>query len=533
MLLPNRYRPRLPATAAMAVTITVVACLLRVWAGFGDLWLDEVWSIQLASQVSSPWEIVTQLRSDNNHMLNTAYVAWLGTDQPPLNYRLLSIIAGTLSVLVVGGVAAERGRAEQWTAMVLVATSFLMVHYASEARGYALALLFALTAYWSLFKFLRQRRDRHALCFACCASLGCLSHPTFLYFYLAACFWSADVLLDSIRTWPNAARSLAVLHGLPGFVALVLYLVNFRHYELGGGPTYDLAGVLAQTGSLAVGGPVLGTGAVLGAVCSLAAFLGGLWVLWRDGDTQWKALAFCVVLPLVAAMVTRTPFLFVRYFLVAIVFAHLLFAFGLGWLFRRGRSGQIACAALVILFVAANLLHLKHHYRSQRGHYLAALQFIADHDASKIITIGSNHDHGTSILVDFYRHRLRSPRAIEYCRAADWQNQEDGKVKADWQIKEDRQRKGGWQMRGSRQMGGSRLAGPPNWLILHHDSANGPASFQRTYVVEGQTYRLSKMFDAGILSGWQWFCYRNERQEASLAGKSTSEMLNVATIAER
>ena len=90
MLLPNRYRLRVPATIAIAGAIAAVACILRIWAGFGDLWLDEVWSIQLADEITAPWQVVTRLRSDNNHMLNTAYVAWLGTDQPPLLYRLLS-----------------------------------------------------------------------------------------------------------------------------------------------------------------------------------------------------------------------------------------------------------------------------------------------------------------------------------------------------------------------------------------------------------------------------------------------------------
>jgi hypothetical protein len=73
----------------------------------------------------------------------------------------------------------------------------------------------------------------------------------------------------------------------------------------------------------------------------------------------------------------------------------------------------------------------------------------------------------------------------------------------------------------------------PNWLILHHDPAAGPANYKQHYVVEGQTYKLSKMFDASILSGWQWYCYRNARQEALLAGNPAPEMLNVVTTTDR
>ena len=91
-------------------------------------------------------------------------------------------------------------------------------------------------------------------------------------------------------------------------------------------------------------------------------------------------MAFCIVLPLVAAVVTRTPFLFVRYFLISIVFAQLLAAFGLAWLYRRGRFGQFTFGVLLTLFVVANLIHLGNLYRSGRGNYLAAIQFMADQE---------------------------------------------------------------------------------------------------------------------------------------------------------
>jgi hypothetical protein len=275
---------------------------------------------------------------------------------------------------------------------------------------------------------------------------------------------------------------------------VLLYLVNFRHLEIGGGPAYDLVHVLAQTGSLAIGGPTLGMGAVFAACCFTATVVGSLYVLWREDDRQWTTLAFCIALPLVAAIVTQTPILFVRYFLIAIVFAQLLSAFGLAWLYRRGRFGKFAFVALLALFVLANLIHLGDLYRLRRGNYLAALEFIADRDSNEIITIGSNHDHGTSILIDFYRDRMRSPRVIQCCRAADWTNLGEGSTSPD----------------GSRE---NRSVKHPNWLILHHDPANGPANYQKKYQVAGQTCILSRMFDASILSGWQWFCYRLDHQE--------------------
>lgn len=503
MLLPKRYRLRLSGGVAIAAALATLACALRAWAAGGDLWLDEVWSIQLAEQIAAPWEIATRLRSDNNHMLNTAYVAWLGGDRPLLHYRLMSIVAGTLSVVVAGGIAAERGPIAQRTAMFLTGTSLLMVHYGSEARGYALVMLLALAAYGCLRRFLLRQQARWAIAFACCAALGFLAHPTFLYFYLATGYASVTTLPVIGRRWPETVKPMLILHGLPLGTLLVLYLVNFRHFELGGGPGYQLASVLAQTGSLAVGGPALGAGAIVGALVLVAAVTGSLWVLWRQGDQQWTTLALCVSLPLVAAVATHAPFLFVRYFLIAVVFAQLLCAFGLAWLYRQGRAGRFAFCVLLALFATANLSHLGNLFQARRGHYLAALQYISDQDSSSRITIGSNHDHGSSILIDFYRQRISMPREIEYCRVGDWP------------------------------------APGPEWLILHHDPADGPSNYGPRYVVGGQTYRFSKKFDAAILSGWQWFCYRRVDREAPLAGnslqemKSVQEMLNVAAVSDR
>ena len=50
----------------------------------------------------------------------------------------------------------------------------------------------------------------------------------------------------------------------------------------------------------------------------------------------------------------------------------------------------------------------------------------------------------------------------------------------------------------------------PEWLILHHPKERGPAHFARSYTVEDHRYRLEKVFDSVILSGWQWYCYRRE-----------------------
>jgi len=95
-----------PGRASLALAATLVlAAAARVAGSRNELWLDEVWSLEMARQVASPVEIFTVARHDNNHFLNTLWLyAFRGHDAPAL-LRAHSIAAGIASVLLAWIVA--------------------------------------------------------------------------------------------------------------------------------------------------------------------------------------------------------------------------------------------------------------------------------------------------------------------------------------------------------------------------------------------------------------------------------------------
>ncbi|MGD8255524.1 MAG: hypothetical protein PVF48_14105, partial [Syntrophobacterales bacterium] len=107
--------------------------VLRVWAAFDDFWLDEIMSLGLAQSISHPWEILT-LHHDNNHLLNTLYLFLIGKQQNWVWYRTLSVVTGTASVAIIAYTTFRRGFLEAATATVLVALSYPLILYSSEAR---------------------------------------------------------------------------------------------------------------------------------------------------------------------------------------------------------------------------------------------------------------------------------------------------------------------------------------------------------------------------------------------------------------
>jgi uncharacterized membrane protein len=132
-----------------AAGIVVVAGTVSLLAIFNDLWLDEIWSLDKARHLTSPWAAVTELHHDNNHILNTLVMYLWPNASPEWLYRLPAWLSGVAAVVLAGLIGRRQAGSPLGglIAMVLMGGSYLMVHYASEARGYAMAIAVGLLAF--------------------------------------------------------------------------------------------------------------------------------------------------------------------------------------------------------------------------------------------------------------------------------------------------------------------------------------------------------------------------------------------------
>ena len=166
------------------------------WPARRDRWLDIFYS--------------PDLKLDNNHQLNTLWLYVLGDQHHWVVYRIPALVAGLLAVAVASAIGRHRSRAEGVFAAALgVAVSFMMVVYSTEARGYALVLLFALLAFIALRRYLDTPSVGAAAWFS-------------LWIVLEACVPDVDrPLLSGCRALvrlPTArpvARPPCVLHMVP------------------------------------------------------------------------------------------------------------------------------------------------------------------------------------------------------------------------------------------------------------------------------------------------------------------------------
>lgn len=462
---------------ALPVALVLLAGLLRLLAARGDLWLDEVWSLELLAQLHSPLEIFT-LRHDNNHLLNSLLLWFLRPFDGDLLLRLPAVLCGTASVALAAAVAARSGgpaegppRRRATFAALLVGTSYMMVHYGSEARGYGLLLGLALLALYAAVRGRLEPRSRWAFVYGAAGVLALLAHPLAVHLLLGVAAWSL------LRWWRRGLRGGRLLaactawHAVPFAAAAALVVGFLRGMIIGGGPVEGVAPVLGRAVAYMMGMPTqLGSVALVGIGAGL--LLGGVAWLAARGDDAWVFyLVAGAISPLVTQALQPGDLHFERYFVLSAALTLLLGARLLGALATRGRAGAALATLLVVAFCGAQVPRLVRLLRDGRGQYRAALQLMVDSDPAPRIYVSSDHDLRNWMMLQYYRSRVPGGARLVYVPRRAWAT-----VRPAWQLFH-------------------RFEGEP---------APAPVLTNRL----GGQYRLVASFPSAPLSGWTWFVYR-------------------------
>jgi hypothetical protein len=474
---PAGYPSRVPSARTAIVVVAALALVVRTLAGMNELWLDEIWSYDLAHGLTSAIGVFTAIHHDNNHYLNTLYLYVIGATPVWLVYRIPSIVAGVASVLLAALIARRASITSALFAAVLFASSFLMILYSSEARGYGLAVCFALLAVFAADRFTVNHRAAWGALVAVASMLGFLAHLTFVQAYVAIVVWTAYRLFRQRRGWRAWIDDMVLCHLPPAALVAWLYLVDIRRMEIGGGPESSVFDVTTRALSLALGGPAEGAASVLLAVVALALLMIAIVLVWRSGSDLWILIATATVLsPALMLAVARPAYLFERYFLVAIAFALLSLAWPLAAVLARNRS---AAYTLITLFVVANSVHTARLITRGRGQYLEAMRWMSEHSERRggVVEIGSDHDFRNGMVVGFYSRFLPPSPRIVYLQQSEWP------------------------------------ADGPEWLLLHsQDRAFRPAP--RLGDRGEHQYLLANVYPYAELSGWTWAVYHNTLDKA-------------------
>jgi hypothetical protein len=469
LLAPTRRDTWIACGVAIALGAAV-----RIATAPGDFWLDEVWTWRIARRLGCGLEVFTSIHHSNNHHLNTLVFYWLGEPAHWVVYRIPSLLAGTVSIALAALLADRRGHLEAVLAAFFVAWCFALIHFSSEARGYALAVCFALSAHAALQRDLERPSGWTAAAFALSAALGILAHLIYAFFLAGAIAQFAwRMRREHIPPARAALRALQLL-ALPLAVLAWLYWVDLRWLALGAGNPTDLANVVARSVGYTLGLPIARALALPYALLAAAIVGAGLRLRARANDDAWISYAVTIIAaPVAVLLVLRPEVVAVRYFLIGVTFALLLLADLLARGLRKGGWRRLASAAALGIFLLGNAHYTGLFLKYGRGGYRAALQTMADASTESVLRVGSDHDFRNPIVLQFYARGLGPERKLAYFPRERWPT-----------------------------------AGT-EWFILHR--ARRPAApIEHTRDHAGNPYTLFAAFDHAAISGFYWALYRND-----------------------
>ena len=439
-----------------------------------DLWMDEIWSVELIRELHSALGVFTQTHHDNNHYLNSLFIYFLGQHGNWAGYRVLSEIAGIGTIILAWFIGARRDRSTAFFSMFLVSFSYVAVLYSSEARGYGPLVFFCFLCFLILQSFFERPRWYLAMLFAVSAVLGFTSHLTFMIFLSASLIWFWVRLARSNFSPARIFGWTLGFYTIPFVYLGALYLVDIRYLQIGGGTPIGVLGGYGATLAWVFGGPNASWWQrVTGAITAIG-LLAGLFIVIKQRSDEWIFfLGVAAIIPLSMPLFEHGTLHYVRYFIVAFAFMLLLLARVLTWLWRSRVMGKIACGLVCLLFIALNGQDIRSLFKYGRGQLGDAVRFMAENSKEQPITFGGEQDFRIKFMLGFYWRALMGDKEAGYYDHENWPS------------------------------------GGPEWVAFHKESFSQPVPPGKHFSDKfGNWYELVRSYPTAPLSGVHLFLYR-------------------------
>ena len=344
--------------------ITLAGLALRIAAAQGGLWTDEAWSVIYAAQAQDPLGVFLRINHDNNHHLYSLWLQTIGPTASPMLARAPAILAGSSCVVVAAMLAGRRSRTAGIVAALLFAVTPVLVAFGSEARGYTMMLLAALTMLLLVGDALDGRPARGSSWWLGLVALfGMLSHMTMAAPVGIATLW---VYLERrTEIGPAAALPATVRLMGPALVAtlgVVLFVftaaaLSPTGMRLGGYQPFSAPHYAAALDDLALWSA--GLSAAWPWLIPLLVGTGALWIAaqrpkWLGSRALLYALLVLAV-PLAAAVIRPGNTEFARYYLASTIGVLLFMSAWIGRGLTNRPTIRAAAALLLITLVGVGL----------------------------------------------------------------------------------------------------------------------------------------------------------------------------------
>lgn len=517
---------------ALILILTLAAVLRVLCSSSNEFWLDEIWSIKGVSSLAGIGGVFTDFISDNNHPLNSIYLFFINKlgfnlfEKPSyLICRSLSILCGTLSVLLAYRLGNRLETKCGRVFSLIIALSYIQILYSSEARGYAGAVFASLLSAdillgskdrifsvkkssvddrdsiaelknsqsWTVNPELRSSYIRKvSITLLLASALGLLSHLSYYVFLVSVTIWF--VTTNDKRDLFHRALLLIKVMGPSLILAVILYLTFYRHLSEGSGALGEKTIFILNTISAIFGGPALSVNKPISAVVVVGLLLlfvtivvtECLRVLKKQDHSALLCFLIAIPVPLVLYYIYAPRVIYPRYFLVSITFFLALCANNLVRLSRTSLINRVISTGLLLGFLINSGIKTYELIIWGRGRPIEAINLIDSLATSSVTEISAQQDTRAFDSFKFYEDNFKktSPQYV------------------------------------------ANRAYPTEWYIVEsQDYFESPSSIIEPYA--GHRHCLAGRFNSAELSGFRWFIYRDCEKQGG--GDVTGEVTGRGT----
>lgn len=361
--------------------IAMVGFVLRLASAQGALWLDEAWSAILVRDAGTPAAVLLRINHDNNHHLNSIWLSLVGFGAPPPLARALSIVTGSIAVMVAGAIGARHGRTVALVTAFGFAICPVLVTMGSEARGYAPMSLALLTSIWIIDRWLQDDgHPRWTVGLAVAFGLGLLSQLTMAFGICAVVGWAfitqwrrfgfTRATTVTFRQFAPSIVAIAIVAGVvfvPGWVTGT----GFQFGDYKPFDTLQYLHAIVEILGYMIGFPAVSLwllpAAITALVLARSAGVNRLTFYWL------AALGFPLMLAMLQAGNPGHP----RYYLLVVIALLLMGADALARGLMLGGPRRWAAATALALFATGSTVQNLDLIANQRGDVSAAIRALA------------------------------------------------------------------------------------------------------------------------------------------------------------
>lgn len=244
---------------------------------------------------------------------------------------------------------------------------------------------------------------------------------------------------------------------------------------IGGGPTIDRYSELGRGVACLLGLPDNLWYAGLLIMALLLLFIA--YISYAEKKPIWSFyLSVLIVAPTALILITNPAYFHFRYVIVCFPFYYLMISFILAKAWRTNKKAFHYSIVLIIsLYIAGQSLRLLPLFQYGRGSYQKIMHAMVDATATRVVTVGSDHDFRNKMVLSFYARFLQGGKTLQYVDQRFWSTVQ------------------------------------PEWLIVHSlDESAVPEPW--IAVADDRKYLLAKAERFSGNSGFSWFLYHDENR---------------------